>query len=474
MSRSTAGEPARDVHPTVILAVLAVGIIPFGLLQSFVVPVLATVRTELNGSPAAGSWILSAYLLSAAIATPVLGRLGDILGKRRILVATLFALAVGSLLAAVAPSMGVMILGRVVQGLGGGMLPVAFGIIRDEFPAPRITSGVGSIAAIVAVGAGAGTVLAGPIVNLLGWRWIFWFPLILTTAAAIAAMILIPESPVRHRAKVTWSNVVLLAGWLVALLLGLSQGSAWGWTSLAEIGALATAIVLGVAWALAELRTASPLIDVRLMSSRAVWTNNTVALLLGVAMFGTFAALPQFLQTSPGQGYGFGASGSQAGLMLLPMPVAMFTASLVSGSAATRAGGRALVISGCAISSLGMLILALARSEEWEVYAATAVLGTGIGLAFASMSALLVAAVPDHHTGAATGMNTNLRTIGGSIGTAIATGILTSLTDLHGTPKMSSYTTAFIALAACLFFAALTASLIPQRGNSIVESTRMV
>src|ERR1700750_1179822 len=165
------------------------GVAAFALFDALVIPVVTTIQHELHTTQSAVTWVLTAYLLSASIMTPILGRVGDMTGKKRVFVATLVALAVGSLLAAVAPSIGVMIVARVIQGFAGGMLPVAFGIIRDEFPAERVAGAVGIIAALTAVGAGLGIVIAGPIVDALDYHWLFWLPLILTVVAAIMAIL---------------------------------------------------------------------------------------------------------------------------------------------------------------------------------------------------------------------------------------------------------------------------------------------
>ena len=210
---------------------LALGVAAFALLQSLVIPVLTTVQHELHTTQGAATWVLTAYLLSASIMTPILGRVGDMIGKERVFVATLIALAVGSLLAAVAPSIGVMIVARVIQGVGGGMVPVAFGIIRDEFPAGKVTGAVGALASLTAVGAGLGIVLAGPIVNALDYHWLFWLPMILTVIAAVSAVLFVPESPVRTPGRISWLPAVLLSAWLVALLVALSEAPAWGWGS---------------------------------------------------------------------------------------------------------------------------------------------------------------------------------------------------------------------------------------------------
>src|SRR5580693_1811394 len=229
-------EAGSRAHYRATFAVLALGIGAFALLQSLVIPVLTTVQHQLHTTQDTVTWVLTAYLLSASIMTPILGRIGDMIGKERVFVATLIALAVGSLMAALAPSIAVMIVARVIQGIGGGMIPVAFGIIRDEFPAEKVAGAVGVLAALTAVGAGLGIVLAGPIVNALNYHWLFWLPLILTVVAAVAAVLFVPESPVRTPGRISLLPAVLLSGWLVALLVALSEAPAWGWGSGRVIG----------------------------------------------------------------------------------------------------------------------------------------------------------------------------------------------------------------------------------------------
>ncbi len=222
---------ARRSHYQLTFAVLAVGIGAFALLQSLVIPVLSTVQAELHTSQSAVTWVLTAYLLSASVMTPILGRVGDMFGKKWVFVAALAALAAGSVLAAVAPNLGVMIVARAIQGLGGGTLPLGFGIIRDEFPEEKVAGAVGILAALTAVGGSLGIVLAGPIVDALNWHWLFWLPGIATVIAAAGSVLFVPESPVRGRGTISWLPAVLLSGWLVALLVPLSEASDWGWGS---------------------------------------------------------------------------------------------------------------------------------------------------------------------------------------------------------------------------------------------------
>jgi predicted MFS family arabinose efflux permease len=446
----------------VTFGILAAGIGAFALLQSLVIPVLSTVQAELHTSQSAVTWVLTAYLLSASVMTPILGRVGDIYGKKWVFVTALAALAVGSVLAAVAPNLGIMIVARVIQGLGGGSLPLGFGIIRDEFPTGKVAGAVGILAALTAVGGSLGIVLAGPIVNALNWRWLFWLPGIVTAVAAAGAVLFVPQSPQRGRGTISWLPAFLLAGWLVLLLVPLSEASSWGWGSPKVLGLLAGAVAVAGAWIWSELRAATPLIDMKMMRLPGVWTNNLVALLIGIGLYAMFAFLPEFVQTPTSAGYGFGASITTSGLMLLPSGVTMFAVGLFVGPLTRRFGGKALVATGCLVGCAAMAMFAFARSQEWEIYVATGVLGVGFGLAFSTMSANVVAAVRADQTGVATGMNANIRTIGGSVGAAVMASIVTAKLQPSGLPAGSGYTTGFGVMAAVLAVAVLAALLIPS------------
>jgi MFS family permease len=323
-------------HYQLTFAVLAVAVSSFALLQSLVTPVLSEIQVDLGTDQTTVTWVLTAYLLSASVFTPIIGRVGDKVGKERMLIVALVGLSIGSLLAALATSIGPMIVARVIQGVGGGVLPLAFGIIRDEFPEKKIPGAVGVVASLAAVGAGVGIVLAGPIVSALNYHWLFWLPMIVTALAAVAAYLVVPESPVRTPGKISVLPAILLSAWLVCLLLALSQGHSWGWTSGRTLGLIAAAIVLAVVWIAVENRSESPLIDMAMMRLPAVWTTNLVALLVGFSMYASFGFMPQFTQTPSSSGYGFGASITESGLMLLPSTVTMFVIGMLSGT--TRSG----------------------------------------------------------------------------------------------------------------------------------------
>ncbi|MFB9234113.1 MFS transporter [Plantactinospora siamensis] len=453
---------SRRGSPRLTFLVLAAGAGSFALLQSLITPVLPTIQHHLHTSQNTVTWVLTAYLLSASVFTPILGRVGDKVGKERMLVVSLAALALGCLLAAVAPSIGLLIAARIVQGVGGAVFPLSFGIIRDEFPPARVSSAVATISAIVAVGSGLGVVLAGPIVTALDYRWLFWIPMVVVGVTAVAARLFVPESPVRNPARIDARAALLLSGWLVALLLPVSKAATWGWTSGRVLGLLALAVLLLAGWLVVEIRSAAPLIDLRMMRLPGVWTTNLVALLYGASMFSLFAFLPQFVQTPAAAGYGFGASVSQAGLLMLPMLVAMFVAGMLAGRLEHRFGPRAQLITGAAFNLLASALLVVAHDTRWQIGVAGGLVGLGIGLAFASMANLIVANVSARETGAATGMNANIRTIGGAMGAAVVSGVITAHPQANGLPREAGFTLGFVVLAGLALAAVLAALTVPS------------
>jgi len=435
-------------HYRSTFAVLCLGLTAYSLLQSLVSPVLPLLETSLHTSQDTVTWVLTAYLLSASVFTPILGRIGDMIGKEKVLVVVLVGMAGGSFLAAVAPSIGVMIFARALQGVGGGIVPLSFGIIRDEFPREKVAGAVGIGAALLAFGGGVGLVLAGPIVNALDYHWLFWIPGIVIAGSAAATHYLVPESPVRAGGKVSWVAAILLSGWLVALLLAVSEAPSWGWLSTSVIGLIVAAFVIAGAWVMVELRSRNPLIDMRMMRARAVWTTNLVGFMFGAGMYAVFAFVPEFVQTPTSAGYGFGASITESGLISLPMAIVMFIFGSLSGPLSARIGARMVLFAGSVVSAVGFLMWALTHSEIWQVSVAMSLLGAGIGLGFSAMTSIIVDAVPSSQTGVASGMNANIRTIGGAVGAAVVASVVTANVRSDGFPQESGYTNGYLVLAA--------------------------
>ncbi|MEU0597429.1 MFS transporter [Streptomyces sp. NPDC006393] len=442
-------------------AVLATGAGVFSMLQSLIAPALPTVQHALHTSQSTATWVMTAYLLSASVFTPILGRVGDLVGKKRTLVAVLLAVLAGCLLGALAPNIGVLIVARVVQGVGGALFPLSFGIIRDEFAPAEVPGSIGNLSAVIAAGGGVGMVAAGPIVSALDYRWLFWIPVGVVAVTALIALRCIPESRNRAEGGVSWLGAGLLSAWLVALLLPVSQAGTWGWTSARVTGLLAAAVILFVLWVYAEAHSATPLIDLRVMRLPAVWTTNTAALLFGAGMYAIWSFLPGFVQTPGRAGYGFGASVTAAGLLMLPMLVAMFLSGVLSGRLQPVLGAKALLVAGAGLGAVACGFLAAWHDQQWQVALVAGVFGFGIGLAFASMANLIVGSVPADQTGAATGMNANIRTIGGSLGTSVTSLLVTGHLQPSGLPYASGYTHGFALLALLCLGAASAALLVP-------------
>ena len=451
-------------HYNATFALLAIAAIGYALLQSLVAPALPDIQHALHTSVNGVSWVLTAYLLSASIATPLIGRLGDMYGKQRLLVVILVVLCGATVISAVATSLPLMLTGRVVQGAAGGVFPLAFGIVRDEFPRERVAGAIGAMSALAGVGGGAGVVLAGPIVGHLSYHYLFWLPLIPLVAATVAIHLFVPESPVRVPGRVNWLGAVLMAIGLGAVLVAVSETPVWHWLSAKTLGVLTGGLVVLVAWVWSEARTDQPLVDMRMMRIRGVWTTNAVALLIGFGMYASFVVLPELVETPSRVGYGFGSSVTGAGLFLLPATLAILVAGAQTGRLEKRFGSKPPLLAGAATTGSAYVLLALARSERWEVYVAALLLGTGIGLAFAAMVNLIIENVGPAETGVATGMNAVTRTVGGAFGGAAVASILAGSVGTSGFPSAHGFTVAFTACAVALALGVVVGLAIPQRG----------
>lgn len=458
MQRGTgrsAGPPVVDfLTVTIFFAVNS-----FAMLQGIVVPALPTLAEHLHTSASSVTWVFTAYLLSASVATPVLGRLGDLYGSRNTFVGVLAALALGCLIAALASNLPTMIAARVLQGAGGGALPLAFGIIRRRYPSGQVAARVSVIAAVAAGGAGLGTAVSGPILEYLGYQWLFLVPMILTVSAAAAFVFVLPRDQPETAVRPNAVAAVFLAAWLVAVLLVISEGTRWGWTSAPVVCLLVAGLCTAGAWWVAELRSSVPLVDVRMLAQRSMLAANLVALLLGAAMFGNNLIIQVLLQ-SPGTSYGFGLTITHASLIVLPQQVLIFLVGLVCGAVARRIGYRILLVAGGLANSLGIGLTVVFQDNLPAVCAGTVVCGVGLGFGFTGLAAMVVALVPPHQTGVASAANANVRNVGGAVGTSLASGILAASAG-NGIATGSGITTSLIAFACAAAASGLAGLLLP-------------
>jgi EmrB/QacA subfamily drug resistance transporter len=454
---------AATPSPRIILAVLSLGGISYALLQSLVVPALPEIQASLHTSESSVAWVLTAYLLSASVATPIIGRLGDMYGKERLLMLVLVMLAFGTFISAIASSLWLMLLGRVIQGAGGGIFPLAFSIIRDEFPNDRVPGSIGLVSSLLGIGGGAGVVFAGIVTQSLSYHWLFWFPLGMIVVTAFLTRRYIPESPVKTPAQINYRAAALMTLGISAVLLAITETSTWGWGSPKTLGLLAIGMLVIGAWIREELRSREPLVDMRMMAIRGVWTTNTVAFLIGVGMYSSFVLLPELVQEPTSTGYGFGASVTVAGLFLLPATIAIVVVGQMAGRLERRIGSRGSLIGGAAFALACYALLVANRSTELDIYVAAGLLGIGIGLSFSAMANLIVQNVRQDQTGVATGMNAVTRTLGGAFGGQLAATLLSSNLGAGGLPTSSGFTLSFLMCLIALVGALGFAFLVPRR-----------
>ncbi|MET9612764.1 MFS transporter [Kitasatospora indigofera] len=448
---AAAKQSSARVLPALILAMLA-----FSVVQTAVVPILPSLAKELNVSGSNITWLMTANLLSAAVLTPLLGRFGDLRGRKPMLLISLTGLVAGSALAVSTHSFTWLVVARVLQGAGGGVLPLAISIVRDELPKEKVTGGVAGISASMGVGSGLGLVATGLLLEHWSYKSIFWMGLVFGLIAVALVALRVPKDPVVDtEGGADPLGAITLAGWLSALLVAVSQGNTWGWTSNKTLGLFAVAAVVALIWGIIEVKVKHPLVDMSMMSRPAVAFTNLAGLLIGFGMYGSFMVISNFAQTPERlTHYGFTATVLHAGVMLLPSAVGSMVAAPLGAVLIARRGPRLPLVLGGVLGAVAMSYLAMRHSHEADLYTASAIFGLGIGLAFSAMPAYINGAVPVEQSGIANGMNAVLRTVGGAIGTAVMAAILTGDTIPRlpvALPTLNAYQHAFwTAAAVCL------------------------
>jgi EmrB/QacA subfamily drug resistance transporter len=470
-------EGGERQHYNVTLAILTLAGTAYALQQTMVIPALPALQRDLHTTTTWVTWVLTALLLVASVSTPVLGKLGDQYGKERLLVISLALFFVGCVGAAAAWNIWALIFFRAFQGLGAAVFPLSFGIIRDEFPREKVGVGIGLISAVFGVGGGFGIVLSGVIVDNLSWRWLFIFGAIPVAIATVAVHRFVPESPIKTPSRVDFLGATLLSIGLICLLLALTEGESWGWTSARVGGLFAGAAGFLALWVVAELRVPEPMVDMHVFVQRQVLFTNICALITGFAMFGTFVLIPNFVETPRGLAagtaqlvhYGFNASATKAGLYLLPSSATLLFAGPAAGVIGRRIGSKWPLAAGMLLSGISAVMLAFWNTETWQILVALAVLGIGVGFAFAAMATLITEAVRATETGIATGMNTVMRTVGGVIGGEVGAAILTAhLIPSTNVPSLRGYEVAFTIAGAAAFVGVFAAVLVTPRRERLV------
>ncbi len=466
--------PSERQSPNRTLLSLVAGATAYSFAQTMILPALPAIQEQTGTSEAAVTWLLTAFLLVASVAPPIIGRLGDMFGKERLLLITLMLFAAGSIVCALgSDSLALLIAGRVIQGAGGAVFPLAFGIVRDEFPRERVATSIGIISAVFGIGGGFALVFAGLIVDHVSVAALFWVSLVTTVLAAWATWRWVPESPVRAPAKIDWTGGALLSVALIAVLLGVSQGPSWGWTSAGVLVLIAGGLVLLGVFTYFETRVPQPLVDMRMMARRAVWSPNVTAFAIGFAMFGSFILVPQITEAPESTGYGFGLSATGTGLVMLPSALAMLVFGPIAGWLGSRFGSRLPLVLGALCAAVAFATLTFAHGELLTIALGNTVLGVGISLALAAMANLVVEAVEPTETGVATGINTIMRNIGGAVGGQITASLLAAHAVGGGAPAETGYTVAFAISGVAALVAVAVCFLIPTRRRAAQRVRRI-
>lgn len=440
----------RRRSPALVVATLAMSGTVVSLQQTLMLPVLPDVPRLLHTTADNASWVVTATLVSGAVAVPTLSRLADMFGKKRMILVAFAVMAVGSVLGALSPGLGLVILARALQGVGLAVLPIGIAIMRDELPSHRLALGIALMSATLAIGAGAGLPLSGLIVANVGWRAIFW----VTAGASILSLVvvagLVPESPIRRGGSFDYTGALLLSGAMTALLLALSKGSLWGWLSARTLGLAVLGVVLLAVWIPLELRSSDPLVDVRIASRPAVLLVNIASVLAGFAMFTNMVSTAQLLQLKSAAGFGLNLDVFHAGLWMAPTALVFGAFAPVAAWLIGRFGAQITLLGGAAVMAVTYVARVFLSGQLWQVVLGSVVVGVGTSMTFAAMPSLITAAVPATETASANGLNTLLRSVGTSTASAAVAALTTGLATTVGSVTQPT----FAAFAASFWIAA--------------------
>lgn len=422
-----------------LVATLSLVVLTVAILQTAVVPVLGAIARQLREPVVSVSWVVTANLLAAAAATPLIGRLADLRNKKRMLLSVLALVLGGSLMAATTASLPLLVLGRILQGGAFALYPVAVSILRDELPPERLVRSIAALSAMLGFGGGLGLVVTGVLMtDGASYHRVFWLCTVFTAAVIVAAWRVVPDRPRRVQADIDWRGAIGLAAGLAGVLLAITQGAQWGWASPATVASAVFGVAVLIWWWSWSRRCSNPLVSTAMLSRRPVLLGNLATLLVGMGLYFSFLGTTGFVE-SPG--YGFGASVLNASVeFLLPGALAAAVTALLAGRYIERFGPRIVIAAGASAGALGFTSLLLWHSAPWQVVLAGLLTNAYISLAYGALPVLVIADVSDDETGIATSLNAIFR----KVGSAIAAAIFAALQGpgAEGTPE-TAFTTIF-------------------------------
>jgi MFS family permease len=464
---------SEDSRPNVVVAVLALAGISVSLMQTLVIPLIPDLPELLHASAGDAVWAITATLLAAAVATPVVGRLGDMFGKRHLLLFSIGLMIVGSVVGALSDSLMPMIVGRALQGAAAGVIPLGISLMRDTVPPERLGAATAVMSASLGVGGALGLPAAALLADNFDWHVLFWVSAVIGAIVGVLVVLLVPHSTIKTGGRFDFLGAIGLSAALICLLLGISKGSDWGWTSGTTLGLFAAAVVVLLGWGFWQLRIREPLVDLRITARRQVLLTNGASIGIGFAMFAMSLVIPTLLQLPTVTGYGLGKSMLAVGLVMAPSGLVMLAVAPVSAIIARARGFKTTLIIGAVIVAIGYGFSAVLMDSVWELVVATCVIGAGIGLAYGSMPALVMTAVPVTETAAANSLNTLMRSLGTSISSAVGGAILANLTIAFGPaqiPSQNGFRVVLVIAAGAALLGAIIAGFLPTRRSAVAAA----
>lgn len=470
--------PTTRRSSRLITAILCLSGTVVALQQTMVIPLLPDFPKILGVSADDASWLVTVTLLTSAVATPIVSRLADMFGKRRMMLISMTMIVVGSLVAAIGGNFVALLIGRGLQGFAISMIPVGISIMRDELPKEKVASATALMSATLGIGSALGLPLSGLIFEHLGWPAIFWLSAIVGVLLIIAVAVVVPESSVRTRGKFDFLGAVMLSTALTAILLAISKGARWGWTSELTLLMFVIGIVTLALWFPYELRVTQPMVDLRTSAKRPVLLTNVASILVGFSMYANNLSTTQQLQMPKISGYGFELGVMAAGLCMIPAGLAMVFFAPVSANITKRFGAKITLIVGGTVLALAYIARVFLTGSIALIIISAAVVSIGTAIAYSAMPMLIMRSVPITETASANGLNSLLRSVGTSTSSAVVAAMLTSMVipsgPGEGLPSIDAFKNIFWLAALAAVAAAAAAAFIPRRGAKPEAALRPV
>lgn len=427
-----------------LVAALGAVILAAAILQTGVVPVLASIRAQLDVSTAEVSWVVTANLLAAAAATPLIGRLADVFNKKTVLLGTLSVVLAGSVLGALATSLPILVFARALQGISFALYPLAVSILRAESTEDRLVRRIAVLSAMLGLGGALGLLGTGLLTpDGAGYQRIFWLHAALILTVLLVVAVTVPNRSRGAASHVDWIGAAGLALGLTGMLLAVSRGATWGWTSPRTLAAAVVGVAVLTLWTRWTRRAAVPLVSLQMLQRRPVVIANAASFLTGLGSYLSSLGLTHFVQCPGSQGFGFSASVQEVSLLfLLPGALMGTLSAVVAGRFIERYGARVVVTAGGLAGLLGFVALAWLHSQRWEVMVAGVLTNMYLSLSYGALPAMIIGEVDPGETGVATSLNGTFSKIAGSSAAAVVGALLTPVTGSH--PLQGAFTAVFV------------------------------